>query len=295
MKHKYEEKRTWIQILFAALTNGYIIGFLKGTIFTGKSKVICVPGLNCYSCPGAVGSCPIGALQSVLGGRKHNFSYYVIGIIMLFGVLFGRFICGFLCPFGLVQDLLHKIPIKKIKIPKQLDRIFRWIKYSLLLFSVILLPIVLTNQFGIAPPYFCQWICPVGTLEGGIPLVTSNEGLQAQLGFLFNWKLGILIVILVLSVLTYRPFCKYLCPLGAFYSLFNKYSFYQMNVDKAKCTGCKACERKCKMNVEVTKNINGLECIRCGECKAVCPSNAIESGFRLKEMGKNEYNINNRG
>lgn len=275
-------KRPFIQILAAALTNGYVIGFMKGKIFTGNTKIVCVPALNCYSCPGALGACPIGALQAVLGGRKHSFSYYVIGIIMLFGVLLGRLVCGFLCPFGFIQDLLYKIRFPKINVPRKMDKFLRWVKYIVALIMVILLPIFLTNQFGMASPYFCQWICPAGTLEGGIPLVLSNEGLRSQLGFLFNWKMGILILTVIFSMMINRPFCKYLCPLGAFYSLFNKYSFYQMNVDKTKCTNCKACERKCKMNVEITKNINSLECIRCGECKNVCPTDAIMSGFDFK-------------
>lgn len=282
MEKKKVDKRPFIQILAAALTNGYLVGFMKGKIFTGKTKMICVPGLNCYSCPGALGACPIGALQAVLGGRKHSFSYYVVGIIILFGVLLGRVVCGFLCPFGFIQDLLHKIPVPKINVPKTIDRPLRWVKYVVAAVMVILLPIFLTNQFGIASPYFCQWICPAGTLEGGIPLVLTNEGLRSSLGFLFNWKMSILIITIILSTLIYRPFCKYICPLGAFYSLFNKVSFYQMKVDKNKCIGCKECEHRCEMNVEITKNINALECIRCGECIKVCPTAAITSGFDFK-------------
>ncbi|MCR2043802.1 4Fe-4S binding protein [Anaerosalibacter massiliensis] len=280
-KLKISEQRI-IQTITTIITNGYIVGFMKGKIFTGNSKFICVPGLNCYSCPGAVGSCPIGSLQAVLGGRKHNFSFYVLGFIMLFGVLLGRFVCGFLCPFGFLQDLLHKIKLPKIKVPKRIDKPLRYLKYAILLIPVILLPIFLTNQYGMAQPYFCQWICPAGTLEGGIPLLIKNEPLRETIGFLFNWKMGILVLIIAVSIFIYRPFCKYICPLGAFYSLFNKFSFYQMNVDKLKCNGCKTCEKQCKMNVKITKDINSVECIRCGECKKACPKGAITSGVYLE-------------
>jgi len=283
MKIMRKNKRTLIQLLATFFTNGYILGFPKGTIYTGNSKSLCVPGLNCYSCPGAVASCPIGSLQAVLGGRKHSFSYYIVGIIMLFGVVFGRLICGFLCPFGFIQDLLYKIKSPKITVPKKVDKPLRYLKYAVLIFPVIILPIFLTNKFGMAQPYFCQWICPAGTLEGGIPLVLMNKGLRDMVGFLFNWKMALLIFTILSSILIYRPFCKYICPLGAFYSLFNKYSFYQMNVDKLKCNGCKICEKQCKMNVEITKEINSLECIRCGECKDVCPKGAITSGLSLKQ------------
>ena len=100
----------------AALTNGYLIGFVKGKIFTGKTKQLCVPGLNCYSCPGALGSCPIGSLQATLGSRDYKFAFYVVGFLMIVGALVGRFVCGWLCPFGLIQDLLYKIPfVKKLR------------------------------------------------------------------------------------------------------------------------------------------------------------------------------------
>lgn len=278
---KHSRFRLMVQVIAAALANGYLLGFAKGRIFTGGTKIFCVPVLNCYSCPGALGACPIGALQAVLGGNRHNFSFYVIGLIMLFGLVLGRLICGFLCPFGLLQDLLHRIPSPKLKIKKSIDKPMRLIKYIVFAVFVIILPIFLTNKFGIASPYFCKWICPAGTLEGGIPLLLTNESLRSSIGFLFNWKMGVLLIVVVSSIFIHRPFCKYLCPLGAFYSFFNKFSLYQMNLDKSTCIGCKKCERVCPMNVEVTKNINSFECIRCGKCKSVCPTGAITSGFEI--------------
>ncbi len=286
MKKHNDSKRHIIQIIATIFTNGYLTGFFKGKIFTGNSKLVCVPGLNCYSCPGAISSCPIGSLQAVLGGRKHNFSFYILGLIMLFGVLLGRFICGFLCPFGFFQDLLYKIKTPKINVPKRIDKPLRYLKYAVLLISVIILPIFLINQYGMAQPFFCEWICPAGTLGGGIPLLIKNKALREAIGFLFNWKMGLLILISAASIFIYRPFCKYLCPLGAFYSIFNKFSFYKMSVDKLKCNGCKTCEKQCKMNVEITKNINSLECIRCGECKKACKNGAIKSGFYLKDINQ---------
>jgi polyferredoxin len=273
--------RRIIQIIATFFFNGYYIGFMKGKIYTGNLKMTCVPVMNCYSCPGAKGSCPIGSLQAVLGTPDTKFSFYVLGSIMLFGIIFGRVICGFFCPFGLLQDLLYKIPLKKIKLIKG-DKYLRWFKYGLLLFLVILAPIFITNKYGMGDPFYCKYFCPVGTLEGGIPLTLTNVSLRGALGWLFRYKILILIVTLYLSIKIYRPFCKYFCPLGSIYGLFNKFSFYQMKVDKDKCTRCNACIKACKMNIDVINNVNSSECIRCGECVKVCPQHAISSDLNFE-------------
>ncbi len=274
-----ERWRHIIQAVSALAMNANLAGFLKGQIWRGASKRFCVPGLNCYSCPGALGSCPIGSLQAVLSGGSTGFSYYVTGTILLFGAVFGRLICGFLCPFGFVQDLLFKLRIRKLRPPARVDRSLRWLKYFILLTFVILLPMVAKGTLAVGLPWFCKYICPAGTLEGGIPLLLAKQSLRAAVGALFAWKMAILVLILIASVLIYRPFCKYICPLGAIYGLLNRWSFYSMSVDAGSCTHCGACHRVCKMQVNVTEDINSAECIRCGACKTVCPSGAISSGF----------------
>lgn len=280
-KKRISFQRT-VQLISAVLVNGYIIGFGKGKIFTGGTKAVCVPVLNCYSCPGALGACPIGSLQSSLGGMNRHFPFYVLGLLMLFGVILGRLVCGLLCPFGLVQDLLHKVPVPKLKVPSRIDRPARYLKYAVLLVLVIGLPAFVVTETGVTSPYFCKYVCPAGTLGGGIPLLLSNPSLRGLAGALFSWKAFVLAVIVAASMFINRPFCRYLCPLGAFYSLFNRFSFFQMHLDEGKCVGCKKCEHSCPMEVEVTKNINSVECIRCGKCKSVCPTGAITSGFEIK-------------
>lgn len=274
--------RLWIQVVFTAITNGYVLGFAKGKIYQGSSKQVCIPGLNCYSCPGAVGSCPIGSLQAVIGSKDYKFSFYVIGFLMIVGSLMGRFVCGWLCPFGLVQDLLHKIPfVKKIRnVP--FDKYLRYLKYVILVVFVFAMPMLLTGYSGYGMPWFCKLICPSGTLFGGIPLVAMNPGLQKTIGFLFGWKMGILILLIVLSMMIYRPFCKYLCPLGAIYGIFNKFSLYRYEIDADKCDRCGLCAKKCDMDIRVYENPNSAECIRCGKCMNICPKGAIHSTLPVR-------------
>ena len=280
-----QKVRHLIQLVSAVLINGYAVGFQKGVIFQGKTKMVCVPVLNCYSCPGALGACPIGALQAVLGDRKHHASFYVLGLLMLFGVVLGRLICGLLCPFGFVQELLYKIPAPKPRIPQRADRMMRCFKYAVFALFVVAGPLLLTDRFGIGSPYFCKLICPAGTLEGGLPLVSSNPTLRNTVGWLFSWKCGILVLVIAASVFIYRPFCKYLCPLGAFYAIFSRFSFYQLRIDHSKCVGCGVCERVCKMQVRLMQGKDMGECIRCGECQSACPKGAIVAEFFGKPCG----------
>lgn len=275
---KISKVRLLIQAAFTALSNGYIKGFSHGKIYQGDLKYVCLPGMNCYSCPGALGSCPIGALQSTLSSREYKISLYVFGFISLFAVIFGRFICGFLCPFGLIQDLLFKIPfVKKVRQLKG-ERLLRCFRFLILAVFVIILPVFVIDITGLGKPWFCKYICPVGTLEGGIPLVLMNESLRSAIGFLFKWKVAILIALLFFSIIIYRPFCRYICPLGAIYGLFNKISFVSYKVDKSKCTKCGFCQKTCKLNIKVYENPNSMDCIRCGECIEACSVKALKIG-----------------
>ena len=271
--------RGFIQAAATLVTNIHLPNFVKGGIYQGAGKTVCVPGLNCYSCPAASGACPIGSFQAVVGSSKFNFSYYVTGTLILPGVLLGRFVCGFLCPFGWLQELLHKIPGKKFSTKKL--KPLTYIKYVVLLFAVVLLPVLVVNDVGMGDPFFCKYICPQGVLEGAIPLAAANAGIRSALGQLFTWKLAVLIAVVVLSVLFYRPFCKWICPLGAFYALMNKVSLLGIRVDACKCVSCGKCSKVCQMDVDVVRAPNHAECIRCGKCIGACPVDAISYRYGL--------------
>ncbi len=214
-------------------------------------------------------------MQAVIGSWNFKFAFYVAGFLVFFGALMGRFACGWLCPFGLIQELLHKIPFPRKVRAVPGDKLLRKLKYLILLVFVILLPMFLVDVIGQGAPYFCKLLCPAGTLEGGIPLVLLNRSMRGAIGWLYAWKNLLLAATVILSILVYRPFCKYICPLGAVYSVFNPISVFRYRVDKEACISCGACAKACQMQVDPVQNANHPECIRCGECKKACPVKAI--------------------
>ncbi len=270
-------KRRLIQLYAALLFNANLKGFVtknpNTSIYKGPVKNVCTPGLNCYSCPGASGACPLGSLQNALYSSGKSAPYYVFGIIILYGIIFGRFICGFLCPFGLIQDLLHKIPTPKLK-KNKLTKALSYLKYVILVFFVFVIPLVyMFRDFPL--PGFCKYICPAGTLGGAISLLINpaNDGLFSRLGPLFTWKFALLISFIVGCVFIYRLFCRFICPLGALYGLFNRFAILGIKLDKPSCTECGRCIKKCKMDIS---KVGDCECINCGECISECPTGAIQ-------------------
>ena len=271
-KNHIPTKRRIIQLYAALLYNANIKGFISGSIYKGGTKNLCLPGLNCYSCPGAIGACPLGALQNALAASNTRLPAYVFGIIILFGLSLGRVICGFLCPVGLGQELLYKIKTPKLKKSKA-TRILSYLKYVILIVLVVILPIAYgLKMFPL--PAFCKYICPAGTFEGGVGLLSNvkNEGLYAILSYLFTWKFVLLVLLCVGSVFIFRIFCRFLCPLGAIYGFFCKVALLGVKLDKNKCTDCGLCVSACKMDI---KHVGDHECIQCGECIKVCPTKAI--------------------
>ena len=276
-KKKFSVRRA-VQIAFSALSNGYIAGFMGKGLYQGAGKRVCLPGLNCYSCPGALGSCPIGSLQAVLGSWKYKMSFYVVGCLIFLGALFGRFACGFLCPFGLLQELLHKIPLpgKQKNLPGH--KYLRFLKYVILAVFVIALPLFAVDMVGQGQPWFCKWICPSGTVSGWLQMLVKPE-LRTQAGFLFGWKSLLCIGILLISAFIHRPFCKYICPLGAAYGMAQKWGLVRIRCDEDKCIHCGKCEKICPMGVDPSKDSGSAECVQCRACIGACPVKALRQGL----------------
>lgn len=272
-KNHLPSKRRLIQIYAALLYNANIKGFVSGYIYESKTtKYLCVPGLNCYSCPGAVGACPLGALQNALAESTIRAPYYMLGILALLGITFARTICGFLCPVGLGQDLLYKIRTPKLK-KSRTTRVLSYLKYVILAIFVIAIPVIYALEGGKVPG-FCKYICPAGVFGGALPLLSNpnRESLFTSLGPLFTWKFCLMVAIIAAAIFIYRFFCRFFCPLGAIYGFFNRFAFLGIKTEKERCTDCGLCVSHCKMDV---KRVGDHECINCGECISVCPTKAI--------------------
>lgn len=281
-------RRRWVQILSTIVLNPIVPNFFTGSIVQLRSKGVCVPVLNCYSCPSALGACPIGSLQHAVAGIRYRLSIgevqlglYTLGSIGVVGSLVGRFPCGWLCPFGLLQEWLHKIPGPKLRIP----RVLRYLKYVVLVLTVIVLPAVVLNAVGFGETWFCKWICPAGTLEAGIPLVAANAGIRGMVGLLFVWKVSLLVLFLLWMIVSHRPFCRTICPMGALLGLFNRVSLLRLRVDHSRCLSCGSCSRACPVELDVLREANSPECIRCLKCVKACDAAALDYQFPLHRSG----------
>ncbi|MGP1440643.1 MAG: 4Fe-4S binding protein [Treponema sp.] len=296
------KKRHYIQALGFIVTNAHMRGFFNGELYQGSIKKMCFPVLNCYSCPGAISGCPIGSIQATINSSrmkppyKFHLPYYVVGLTALFAIAMGRFYCGYVCPFGFYQDLLDKIPVKKIKVPHKLDNVLRWMKFVFLGVAVFLLPFFVPYFFlgKYAYPFFCKYVCPQGVLVGAIPHIiydyfmrdAESRQILPLLRYLFLNKFAIFIIISIACMFIYRLFCRYICPLGAFLGLFNPISIYRFKIND-KCIHCNKCQKACKMNIPVFRVPNSFDCIRCDECIKACPVNAIEKEYPFSTFVNN--------
>lgn len=252
--------RMWIQLASTMLSNGYVATCVTRTVNTNPLKGVCVPYLNCYACPSALFSCPIGTLQHFMANR--SVPYLLISSLSIIGLTIGRMPCGWACPFGFFQDLMFKIRSSKIKFPAFL----RPMKYMFLVVFALLLPYFTGDNWF-------SMICPMGTLSAGIPWVawnpinpaTGQPALPDGPGTQYVISLCILVFFLILFVVTRRPFCKGVCPLGAILAMFNRVSLVRLEVAKS-CDGCNVCNSTCPMDLDVPLEIHSAECIRCFEC-----------------------------
>lgn len=275
--------RRLVQTLVSLGTNAYLLFPFSLDIYKGPLKAVCHPGLNCYACPAALLSCPVGAVQNFLGsirasvpGSFPKTGAVVLGYLGFIGTLVGRLPCGWLCPFGFIQDLIHKIPSPKISLWRPL----RWVKYGVLGGLVVLAPLFIVDQVGLGDPWFCKLLCPAGTLLGALPLLAIKPTLWQNLGFWFWNKMTLLVLIVLAAVFISRFFCRVLCPLGAFYSLFSRVTLVQLEFTEGNCVHCLSCVGACPTGIRPYEEADSRECIMCLKCMDACRFRALNIGLR---------------
>ena len=250
-------RRTAVQVVSALVLNSY---------FTqAVTKGLPCPALNCYACPAAAFACPIGSLQHFAG--RHKFPLYVLGVVGLVGALIGRASCGWFCPFGWFQELVYKTPVPKWRLPNR----FNWTR------TVVLVALVGVVPFLTREPWFCK-VCPAGTLEAGIPVALLSADIRALAGTLYWAKLGLLGGFVAWMSVTRRPFCRWVCPLGALWSPFNPVSAFRLRVEQERCIRCDRCQEVCPVDIRVYENPDSPACIRCLQCVRECPVECVEVG-----------------
>jgi len=147
-------KRKIVQIISLLLINGNVKTLWDWKLYGGPFKKICLPVLNCHSCPFALTACPIGMIQQFLALRIKNGAsgfLYILGMVGVPAVFLGRFLCGWICPFGFVQEIICRKK-KRIFFPQ----VLKWVKYILLFGFVLAFPLIFTNNWGIGSPTFCK-------------------------------------------------------------------------------------------------------------------------------------------
>ncbi len=231
-----------------------------------KTGVVC-PFFYCYGCPAAAFACPIGSLQTF--AAVGPFPLYAIGSLGVFGLLAGRFWCGWGCPFGTIQDVVARI---RRRSDTWALRPIAWPKY-------VVLAGTLLAAWIAADTLFCK-VCPAGSLFAAIP----QRFLSSELGFgtYFYVHIGTLVAAVVLFFLVARFWCRYLCPLGGVLGLFNRVSILRVKLDRAKCTQCQKCLAVCPTGIVNIDDIGtSTDCIQCGKCIESCPSDALHISASL--------------
>jgi len=270
------KNRRTVQVASLVLSNAWFLSFLR---------FIPCGYLQCSNCAASSFTCPLilvqrgavmasmgifgGAMGAAMAGKILGSVLGALAMLVLFGALFGSWGCGWLCPFGFVQDMLAKIPVKKFRLPSWSGHL----RIPLFVALVVAVPYLTRSLF------FCD-VCPSGTINrlwqqaAGIPLFFKTpQGIRASVSIFF------LVGILVLSAFTHRPFCSLFCPIGGVVGLLNKVSGLHLSVNREKCASCGRCASVCPQGIDPSKTPAHGRCSRCLECTDAC--GLIRTDLRL--------------
>ncbi|MBT9165111.1 MAG: putative electron transport protein YccM [candidate division WS2 bacterium] len=132
-----------------------------------------------------------------------------------------------------------------------------------MLILVIIIPYI-TGE-----PWFSK-LCPLGMIQAGIPLTIIDQSLRSLIGPLFYLKIIILVAVVAAGIVIERFWCRVICPLGAIFGLFNSTSLVKMKLNQQKCSDCGICVKICPAHIDIGREANSLECIRCLKCSSKC-------------------------
>jgi uncharacterized protein with FMN-binding domain len=216
--------------------------------------------------------------QAIVNQNASNLlsSLFPTILLIVFTIIFGRIFCGYVCAFGSMEDGLgflgHSVLKLKTKIPESFDKYLKYLKYIVLLvlfISFFFTPDLLGN-FSPWESFSVMFSFP---LDYGAAFTTLLPGTI------------ILLVLFLISIFYKRFFCRYLCPLGAIFSLVSRFSIFKVKKERSGCGACHICTNNCPMGIPLYKYdvVNSGECIHCLNCVNVCPrSNPIYT-FVLKK------------
>jgi len=240
------------------------------------SEKFCLPIMNCEACVFAWLGCPIGMMGARISFMA--FPLLVVGVVILLGFLFGRFLCGWVCPMGFLSDLLYKIPSPKFGLP----RFTTWAKYGFLLITVVAAAFVLGTESRL---FYCRF-CPTATLQVVLPAMITGQESSFDVGRVLRFS--VLTGVVLLAVGHQRGFCKVMCPVGALVAITNKMSRFAIRLNGPKCVACGKCDANCPMTVPVSGSAKtgrlvnrDTECIGCLSCEGVCPTGAITNNSKV--------------
>ena len=233
---------------------------------------ICSPVFHCYSCPLATFACPIGVLANF--SALHLFPFLAVGTLLVVGGLMGGFVCGWVCPFGFLQDLLGRVPLPKFEPPAWTGHF----RYVVLAGLVLAIPYLYGEEH---PLFFCR-VCPAGAIEAALPNTVQTALAGEQVAWPSVTKTVILVAFLGSALLMWRPWCTMFCPLGAIFGLFNRMSAVYLRFHPHHCQDCHMCRKLCHYGGFRDGLANELQCIRCLDCTR-CNAVTVEHVFTRPE------------
>lgn len=233
--------------------------------------------------------CPFGGFETLytfFATGNYVPRILISGLILAGGIIataifFKRGFCGWVCPFGTIQELLGKISKKKITIPEKFDRFAKYTKYLVLIAILVGTAITGTLVFRNYDPFITFFHFGEGVIWG------TAETTGVYLTF------AILVITLLLSIFIERAWCRYFCPLGATISIFSWMGLSKIKRNEKTCIDCKLCDKVCpaRVNISTKKEVKDIECIDCMQCVDSCPKKSLSINILKKQISKTIFVI----